>query len=434
MPKYIEVTQDGCARLIRGVTPADIEGIYTDGLLTCIAIIIVGANGVALIHDTGSLSVASILREFDAVGQILYWTIAFNPEYYPGGKDNENLQRKNSRFIEEVEEKIGREKHLKVSPRDIHIKLFEAKKTFVSISLRGRVDVDARPADIIPPRNVDERHHLINVVNNYFLEEEEKLDADLQFDGSNFTDISRLKKTHEEIVWLCRVKPRFYNRNGFSRVMETHRSADAFIRLLNKYKSSEGVLPSLAVAIINSSKEDQVTLRKIQLNVETLKLIDEIFPKYELRGVPDSEKIERALVLARAVNHVRDVQFLEYQIEKKKLEAVLAKYKGDDGELPEPELALRRAAHENHLEDLQFLIQKVSDINAQDNNPNRRKTALHWAVIKGRKENVSALLAAGAKDDIPDAAGKTANNYAMQSADEEMKSLFQSHASATFSH
>ena len=427
MPKYIEVTQDGCARLIRGVSPSDIEGIYTDGLLSCIAIIIVGSNGIALIHDTGALSVASVLREFDSVGRVIYWTLAVNTKYYCNENEKKWLEIF-ARFIEQLEEKIGRDKHLKISSTDNHIKYYEAKKTFVSVTKEGRINVDTRPLDTLLPRNVDERHHLINVVNNYFLDAHEEIDIDVQFDGANFTNMPQLKRTIEEVNRLS-TKPRFYNRNGLGRVLDTHRSATTLVRLLNKYKSSGDLLPSLPDAILaaaNSSSEDHMTLRKMQQNIETIKFMDEIFPKYGLRGVPDSERIDNALVQARAANHTRDVRFLESQ--KERLEAVLGRYKGDDVQLPEFEVALRRAAHEKDLEDVQFLIGRVRDINAQDNNPEKRRTALHWAVLKGRKENVEALLAAGARDDIPDATEKTAKDYAMQSSDEEMKSLFQSSA------
>lgn len=77
--------------------------------------------------------------------------------------------------------------------------------------------------------------------------------------------------------------------------------------------------------------------------------------------------------------------------------------------------AFRVAAAYNNTEELGILIMKVSNINAQDDNPHRRRTALHWAVIKDATKSVEWLLQIGALVNIPDSTGKTALDYANQS-------------------
>ena len=61
----------------------------------------------------------------------------------------------------------------------------------------------------------------------------------------------------------------------------------------------------------------------------------------------------------------------------------------------------------------QFLIQKISNIDAIS--PTNGQTALHVAIIKGKKENVALLLAANADFNIPDSTGKTAQDYDSES-------------------
>jgi ankyrin repeat protein len=53
----------------------------------------------------------------------------------------------------------------------------------------------------------------------------------------------------------------------------------------------------------------------------------------------------------------------------------------------------------------------VQNINAQDENPLQRKTALHWAAIKGHEECYIFLKSKGARSDIPDASLKIAEQY-----------------------
>lgn len=87
------------------------------------------------------------------------------------------------------------------------------------------------------------------------------------------------------------------------------------------------------------------------------------------------------------------------------------------------EKGLRIAAHNNRYDDVEIFIQYVKNINAQDNNPEKRLTALHLAVIKNHKEIAQLLKNCGALVDIQDAKNKTAIGYAIELGHKEMETI-----------
>lgn len=93
------------------------------------------------------------------------------------------------------------------------------------------------------------------------------------------------------------------------------------------------------------------------------------------------------------------------------LEKVLSKYKfAKDLAVPTKEVALRRAAAQGCNQDIELLLKHGANINAQDDNPQRKRTALHQAAIFGQQETLGLLLKFGAQD-MPDAFGKLAKDY-----------------------
>lgn len=75
------------------------------------------------------------------------------------------------------------------------------------------------------------------------------------------------------------------------------------------------------------------------------------------------------------------------------------------------ERALRNAAANDHLDELEFMLDQFNiNIDAQDSNPSSRKTALYLAAERGHKRMVTALTLRGAKSDIPAANGITAQD------------------------
>ncbi|MBS0358826.1 MAG: hypothetical protein JSS53_06135 [Proteobacteria bacterium] len=75
------------------------------------------------------------------------------------------------------------------------------------------------------------------------------------------------------------------------------------------------------------------------------------------------------------------------------------------------ETGLRDAVQKGDVEDVKQFLEHVKNINAQDQVSGSHKTALHWAVILKKNDIEGILRAKGARDDIPDAKGKTAANY-----------------------
>ena len=92
--------------------------------------------------------------------------------------------------------------------------------------------------------------------------------------------------------------------------------------------------------------------------------------------------------------------------------------------VPSVETALRRAVVSGTLDDVYFLARQVGNINAQDDNPTKRKTALHWAVTTSKIAAIDILIAAGARADIKDAVGKTAVDYAAESSVAAIRTVF----------
>lgn len=104
----------------------------------------------------------------------------------------------------------------------------------------------------------------------------------------------------------------------------------------------------------------------------------------------------------------------------------LAEYKLLNDSQENLEKGLRMAVHNNRYEDVQKFMQYVKNINAQDNNPEKRFTALHLAVLKGHKEIAQLLKNKGALVDIKDAKNRTAVEYAIELGNKEMEMILTS--------
>ena len=104
--------------------------------------------------------------------------------------------------------------------------------------------------------------------------------------------------------------------------------------------------------------------------------------------------------------------FVNDKIERK----ILAFYKLKDASKESLQHGLRRAAYLGESMHLRFFLKKlnIDEINAQDNNPEKKRTALHWAVLSGSQDCVRALLSAGANPSIKDASDKMAKDYAKE--------------------
>lgn len=132
------------------------------------------------------------------------------------------------------------------------------------------------------------------------------------------------------------------------------------------------------------------------------------------------QQVDATLVVSELlrVNAISDEEKLRFQSSRhahlvsqnalfKDLDLLIKKYSLPDATQESLEKGLRNATVNNNVADLKCFIKHVKNIDAVDANPASKRTALHWAVIKGRAECYALLCAAGAKNSIADANGKT---------------------------
>jgi len=84
--------------------------------------------------------------------------------------------------------------------------------------------------------------------------------------------------------------------------------------------------------------------------------------------------------------------------------------------------ALSTAAFAGNLAALKLLLDRGADIHARGHNP-RQLTALHFAAVRGHADVVAALLAAGARTDLKDKAGRTPADIAKQVGNHEIRQM-----------
>ena len=112
------------------------------------------------------------------------------------------------------------------------------------------------------------------------------------------------------------------------------------------------------------------------------------------------------------------------EILAEKIRSIVARYKLPDASDANLYKAMRRAAVEDNAEDIRCLVvEKGLDINAQDENLQSLKTALHWAVIKTSCRAVTELVMLQARMDIKDFQGRSARALAMEKNDPQINSL-----------
>lgn len=192
----IDILQDGIGRIDRTKTPTEITAVYTEGLETCLAFVFVSKKGISLIHSTRSISPASMAEEIHWHEGVLFWTLAYNPEFYPNVVNNVAFQKYLAIFIETIENTAGKAKYLKNAEGSI--KLYAAVGGHVTIYRTGRIDVDVIPEDRVLLSNRQLRFD-INFVNNFFRRDNETTPADLQFDGFEYTALPPVLLSPEEI-------------------------------------------------------------------------------------------------------------------------------------------------------------------------------------------------------------------------------------------
>lgn len=226
---YIGITQDGIGRIIFDQTDSKFEGLYTEGLETCLAIIIVGSHGISLIHNTGWLRAEDILTEFKAVGDLEYWTIAYNPKIYKNVRENEAFLNKIKLFLPKLIAEVGKS-YLKNS--DGLMELYSASEGAVLVNRQKKITFSTIPLTSISfpvgVKKFREGHReALNEVNNFFLNIGEFTPADMQYDGLNFTAYPTLNKSLEEVDLLCKL-PKFSEFPSLPEMYSSYRTCMEF--------------------------------------------------------------------------------------------------------------------------------------------------------------------------------------------------------------
>lgn len=372
---YLQVVQDGAAILNYKNTDR-IQGLFTCGLETCTAIIIIGKEGIALIHDTGRLSSDSIVNIFKALGEIEEWAIAYNPKTY---KDiyNDKLESTQKfhdmggRYISELEKIIG-----KKSLRFIKVELKVDSDLSVIVGVGGAIDVEETPSikRLTQQKDCVLRHN-INMLNNFFLlsegencldigklAENETIDVDIQYNGNKPGPFPTLKKNITQINEIIEL-PRFKKNVATSGLFML------FEYIYKNIKTSDMDIESLSREIGNILKKS---------TERTGKVLD-VLKKCQKKG-----------------------------------ELLLPCYN----------LALRRAAAALSAQEVKIILEEAPSIDVNEQGGENKRTALHWSIIKGMEENAKILINAGADASIKDYDGKTSKDHAKYSNKREIKVLF----------
>lgn len=115
---------------------------------------------------------------------------------------------------------------------------------------------------------------------------------------------------------------------------------------------------------------------------------------------------------------IKIIQFVDATLnaaEAKAREEILHKFKlSGASDKKALEQALRRAAMSGNGDDIELVLSMGADVNAQDENPQKRNTAIHWAIQENKISNAVVLLTSGARIDIPNAKGETATTLILQ--------------------
>lgn len=197
MQHYIEITQDGIGRIARANRPNDVIGLYTCKIETCTVILIASVKGISLIHNTGKIRASDIAAEFRWHEKVIFWTVVYNPEYYPKATRNHGLGEMIAYYMDELIAVIGLEAFKKIKPQYDFI-LPKAKNEFVAFTIKGAIQLEERPLHIKEFKDKKLRHD-INTTNNLFLNTDEFLPADIQYDGTDFTPLPSLFKEPAEV-------------------------------------------------------------------------------------------------------------------------------------------------------------------------------------------------------------------------------------------
>lgn len=241
MLKAISITQEGIGRLSKEDSPSEYDALYTEGLETCVAIMLVSVKGISLIHATQVLNDNDLFKELEWHENLAFCAVAINPNFYPGGVQDQNFISNYNNFFsdERIQQTVNREE-------GSAIKLHMASGGYVTLKRAGGFETDNKPSNLLelPESRVRTK---INELNSFFLYQTERKCADFQFDGNKYTDCPDLDKTTQEIEALVSREERFQSCLLTQQLQADHKLLVSSGIVAGKMQASDGFLFGLDI-------------------------------------------------------------------------------------------------------------------------------------------------------------------------------------------
>jgi hypothetical protein len=280
---YIKVTESGVA-IVLDSSPPEIKGCYTEGLQSCIAVILVGNNGFALIHDTGELSGPSIAKVCSLLGVVNEVRLHYNANLYSDG------YVESPQVIFKVEQMLTYVDNSQTQTFKTVVIGHDNEEVIVSRNLvctpNWGDEQHKIPESVIFPKDMGLRER-INRVNGFFLADAEKVNADIQFDGSSFTDHPSLNKNRTQISALS-TDPKF---SSNSRIADSLLTRAGLTRIyLKAYQEVATQLTAKTVGSVATAGVE-TTIEAPNANLWIL-LKGKINKRKKAKNAPDKKKAE----------------------------------------------------------------------------------------------------------------------------------------------
>ncbi|WP_152530142.1 hypothetical protein [Asaia sp. SF2.1] len=180
----VEITQDGAA-LLRAKDDM-YAGICTSGVESCVVRAFYGSEGLAVIHDTGQLSLSSIESLLGRIGEISTCHIAHQVEQIGSPQHIEHCQR--TRMLQEV---------CKTGKAPDYLNIPSGRVSFMADGHIQDGFTDKNSAVAPPDAHI---RYMINLVNNLFSPtNSQSIPVDIQFEDGNFRPSPQIILSKEKI-------------------------------------------------------------------------------------------------------------------------------------------------------------------------------------------------------------------------------------------
>jgi len=165
-------------------------GVFTKDIETCCIYVFFCSNALAVLHDTGQLSVASIVAALQPLGAIDRITFALNPYKEHKAQTAEHTERR-----AKMAQALGFKKNIRrVNASEGEMIVTREKKIFLS---SGEI-LKLRNCITSAPGNAERA--MTNVVNNLFSEKNsQSIPVDIQYENGAYTSPPKILKSTQEL-------------------------------------------------------------------------------------------------------------------------------------------------------------------------------------------------------------------------------------------